>query len=142
MKNFKLSKLGYAFMPGVTSSSLVSGAVLRRNARLASRHGGLWVGGALELSDAGLLFTPHARELPLHDGLRPTNILVANICSVRREFGWVTGKVVIVHSEGEFRFHCFGAKTVARLYAKHLGLEERWTCVPSCAPPIDTGPKP
>jgi hypothetical protein len=87
MQFFYIIKLGFAFIPGVTPSSLVSGALLRYNNRMATRHGGLSVGGSIELSTAGVLFKPHAREEPLHVGLRPINILAANIRSVRREFG-------------------------------------------------------
>lgn len=122
MKSFNLCKLGYAFMPGTTPSSLVSGAVLRRNNRMAKRHGGLWVGGSVELSPAGVSFKPYAIEEPLHVGRRPINILAPNIRSVRREFGWLTGTVVVTHRDGEFRFHCFGAKTAATRYSKHLRL--------------------
>lgn len=125
MQFFHIIKLGFAFMPGVTPSSLVSGAVLRRNNRMAKRHGGLSVGGSVELSTAGVSFKAHSREEPLHVGLHPINILATNIRSVEREFGWLTGTVVISHIDGEFRFHCFGAKTAAARYAKHLRLSER-----------------
>ena len=120
MKTFTLSKLGYAFVPNAMPSALTSGAALARAKRMAKRHGGLLVGGSIELSPAGVSFTPHAREEPQHVGLRPVNILAANIRSVRREFGWLTGTVVICHLGGEFRFRCFGARSVARLFAKHL----------------------
>ena len=124
MKSFNMCKLGYAFIPNAVPSALMSGAAFARANRMAKRHGGLWVGGSVELSPAGVTFKPYAIEEPLHVGLWPINILAANIRSVRREFGWLTGKVVIAHLDGEFRFHCFGAKTVATLYAKHLRLSE------------------
>ena len=120
MKIFKLSKLGYGFVSNVMPSALMSGAAFARANRMVKRHGGLLVGGSIELSPAGVSFTPHAREEPQHVGLRPVNILAANIRSVRREFGWLTGTVVICHLGGEFRFRCFGARSVARLFAKHL----------------------
>ena len=120
MKTFLLSKLGYAFVSNAMPSALMSGAALARANRMVKRHGGLLVGGSIELSPAGVSFTPHAREEPQHVGLRPVNILAANIRSVRREFGWLTGTVVICHLGGEFRFRCFGARSVARLFAKHL----------------------
>jgi len=44
----------------------------------------------------------------------------AQIRSVTREFGWVTGIVVIRHGHGEFRFRCFGAKGVAQQIADRL----------------------
>ncbi|MDM5182136.1 hypothetical protein PO883_33740 [Massilia sp. DJPM01] len=124
MKTFNLSKLGYAFVPNAIPSTLMSGAAFARASRMAKRHGGLLVGGSIELSLAGVSFKPHAHAEPLHVGLRPINILTANIRSVRREFGWLTGKVVIAHRDGEFRFYCFGAKTVAAQYAKYLSLGE------------------
>jgi hypothetical protein len=38
------------------------------------------------------------------------------IRNVRREFGFLTGIVVIEHDAGEFRFRCFGAKGVVANY--------------------------
>lgn len=125
MKSFNLCKLCYAFIHDVMPSALVSGAAFARANRMAKRHGGLWVGGSVELSPAGVSFKPYAIEEPLHVGLRPINIPAANIRSVRREFGWLNGKVIVSHLDGEFRFRCFGAKTVAARYAKRLGLDER-----------------
>ena len=121
MQVFKIRKLGYAFIPNAAPSSLVSGALLRRNMRLAKKHGGLWVGGAIEMSSTGISFKPYALEETSHVGLKPVNILLGNIRSVRREFGWLTGIVIVNHSGGEFRFHCFRAKTVAAMFSKHLG---------------------
>lgn len=120
MKDFNFSKLGYAFIPHAMPSALMSGAALARANRMAKRHGGLLVGGSIELSPAGVSFKPHAREEPMQVGLRPINIRAANIRSVRREFSWLTGTVVICHLGGEFRFRCFGARSVARLFANHL----------------------
>lgn len=107
MQFFHIQKLGYAFILGAAPSNLVTGAQLRRNTRMAKRHGGLWVGGSIELSPAGVSFKPHAIEEPLHVGLQPINILASNIRSVKRQFGWLTGKVVVTRLDGEFRFLCF-----------------------------------
>ena len=122
MKTFTLSKLGYAFVPNAMPSALMSGSAFARAKRMAKRHGGLLVGGSIELSPAGVSFKPHAREEPMQVGLRPINIRAANIRSVRREFSWLTGTVVICHLGGEFRFRCFGARSVARQFATHLRL--------------------
>ena len=121
MQFFHILKLGYAFMPNAAPSRLVSGATLRRNTRLAKIHGGLWVGGSIEMSSAGVSFKPYALEESMHVGLESVNILSVNIRSVRREFGWLTGIVIISHSGGQFRFHCFRAKQVAAMFSKHLG---------------------
>jgi len=45
--------------------------------------------------------------------LEDPHIPLASIRSVTREFGWVTGIVVVRHTKGELRFRCFGAKQVA-----------------------------
>ena len=120
MQFFHIRKLGYAFMPNAAPSNLVSGALLRRNTRLAKKHGGLWIGGAIEMSSAGISFKPYALEESSHVGLEPVNILLASIRSVRREFGWLTGIVIVNHTGGEFRFHCFRAKTVSAIFSKHI----------------------
>ena len=122
MKILTLSNLGYAFVPNAMPSALMSGAAFARASRMAKRHGGLLVGSSIELSLAGFLFKPHAREERQHVGLWPVNILVANIGSVRRKFSWLTGTVVICHLGGEFRFRCFAARSVARQFATHLRL--------------------
>lgn len=124
MTTFSMFKLGYAFIPNAMPSTLMSGAALARANRMAKKNGGLWVGGAIELSPAGVAFKPYTTEEPLHVGNLTINVMAANIRSVRREFRWLTGKVVIAHLDGEFRFHCFGAKTVAARYAKYLQLSE------------------
>lgn len=125
MKAFNLSKLGYAFALNALPSALNSGAAFIRANRVAKRHGGLLVGGSIELSPAGVSFRPRASAEPQHVGLRHVNILAANIRSVRREFGWLTGTVVISHLGGEFRFRCFGARSVARLFSKSLRLSSQ-----------------
>jgi hypothetical protein len=51
--------------------------------------------------------------MAFHVGLEGTYIPLPSIRAVKREFGWVTGIVVVNHVEGEFRFRCFGAKQVA-----------------------------
>jgi hypothetical protein len=53
-------------------------------------------------------------------GLEVVNIPSADIRSVKREFGWVTGIVVVEHKGDEFRFRCFGARKLAARISEYL----------------------
>ena len=106
-------KLANAFIPDAAVSSLVPAEALRAIARFHRKHGGLWVGGTVSISPAGVSFAPNALNLALHDGLRAIEVPAKAIRAVRREFGWFTGIVVVEHDQGEFRFRCYGAKQLA-----------------------------
>lgn len=113
-------KLANAFIPGAAPSGNVVGEALRAVSRVASREGGLWVGGKVVVTPEALSFVPNGINLALHEGLEAIRIPFSNISSVRREFGWVTGIVVVSHAGGELRFRCFGAKGVAAELASRL----------------------
>ena len=46
------------------------------------------------------------------------NIPAASVKSVRREFGALTGVVVVEHAHGEFRFRCIGARALLLSHAR------------------------
>jgi len=115
-----MRKLVNAFVPNAIPSELVPYTVLWVVTRYLKKHSGLWVGGAVELTHGGVSFKPNALNDAFHVGLEPVHIPIASIRSVRREFGWLTGIVVIEHSGGQFRFRCFGAKQVASRFRSYL----------------------
>jgi hypothetical protein len=75
--------------------------------------GGLWVGGNLTISETGLSFKPNSLNSALHSNDCSVDIPFSELRSARKEFGFVTGIVVVSHAGGEFRFRCFGASNVA-----------------------------
>jgi hypothetical protein len=109
----RIRKLANALIPNATPSELVTGAALTAVERFGKRYGGLWVGGTIDISDDGVSFTPNDLNVAFHIGLETVRIPLADIRSIRREFGWVTGIVVVEHAHGEFRFRCFGARGIA-----------------------------
>lgn len=91
--------------------------------RYKKKHGGLWVGGTVLITDESVAFAPNGMNIAVHRDLCPVMIPRQNIESVRREFGWLTGIVVVTHKEGEFRFRCFGAKNFAERVCTALELK-------------------
>lgn len=120
MQGLRLRKLCNAFVPNVAPSEFVSGAPLRAVTRFSKKRGGLWVGGTVTASSQELCFVPNAMNVALHVGLEQVRIPMADVRAVRREFGWLTGIVVVEHRSGEFRFRCFGASGVAKTLASHV----------------------
>lgn len=120
MRTFRIRKLVNAFVPNAVPSELVFGSALWAVMRYGKKHGGLWVGGAVELTHEGVSFKPNRMNDAVHRGPSSVVIPIPSIRSVRREFGWLTGVVVIEHENGEFRFRCFGAKEVASRFRSYL----------------------
>ena len=108
-----IRKLVNAFVPNAVASDVVPGVVLSAIHQFKRKHGGLWVGGAISVSEFGVSFTPNGLNWALHDELEPINLPRENIRAVKYEFGWFTGIVVVEHMHGEFRFRCYGAKRLA-----------------------------
>jgi hypothetical protein len=120
VSSLNLEKLANAFVPDATPSALLAGAALDSVNRYGKKHGGLWVGGKITITPDGLRFAPNRMNTALHQGLDATYIPMASIKAVTREFGWLTGIVVVRHLAGEFRFRCFGATQVAAALAAHV----------------------
>ncbi len=108
-----IRKAANAFMPYAKPSTWVPSSALSAIARFKRKHGGLWVGGTVSVSESGVAFSPNGLNRTLHDDLEPIDVLAKDIRAVRHEFGWFTGIVVVEHTNGEFRFRCFGAKQLA-----------------------------
>ncbi len=119
MQTLYIEKTCNAFIRNAAPSELVVGHALKAVKRLSIKHGGLWVGGKVTATPEELSFVPNGMNVAFHSGLEEVHIPTSDICSVKREFGWVTGIVVIKHRYGEFRFRCFGAKQVAATLSSH-----------------------
>jgi len=120
MRTISIRKVVNALIPDAVPSALVFGPALDAVERFREKYGGLWVGGTIEISNDGLCFSPNALNEAVHVGLKVVNIPFADLLSVRREFGWLTGIVVVEHKDGEFRFRCFGAKKIAARISEYL----------------------
>ncbi|HXU88859.1 MAG TPA: hypothetical protein VFQ62_08410 [Methylomirabilota bacterium] len=120
--SLNVRKVVNAFVPSATPSSVFPAVALSAIDRFKRKHGGLWVGGTLSVSPAGVSFSPNRVNRVVHAGLEPVNVPVTTIRAVRYQFGWVTGIVVVEHVDGEFRFRCYGAKGLAaRMAAAFTG---------------------
>jgi hypothetical protein len=113
MNTVAIRKMVNAFVPNAVPSDVVPTVVLSAIDRFKRKHGGLWVGGAVSVSETCVSFTPNGLNQALHEELQPINLPRRKISSVRHEFGWFTGIVVVEHVDGEFRFRCYGAKRLA-----------------------------
>jgi hypothetical protein len=69
----------------------------------------------------GVSFAPNGLNRAFHEGLEAIDVPARDIKSVRHEFGWFTGIVVVTHVGGEFRFRCYGAKKLAATLAASFG---------------------
>jgi hypothetical protein len=120
-----IRRLANAFIPEATPAGMLPTAAVWAIHRLQRKHGGIWVGGTVTVSESGVSFVPNRVNRLAHSNLAPVNVPAKDIRDVRREFGWVTGIVVVRHVRGEFRFRCYGAKQLAAtMGAKfNVGLE-------------------
>ena len=124
MTALNIRKLVNAFVPYATPSDVIPRVALSAIDRFKRKHGGLWVGGTVSVSRAGVSFSPNALNRIVHDELQPVSVPARDIRAVRHEFGWVTGIVVVEYVDGEFRFRCYGAKRLAASMAAVFGAKE------------------
>lgn len=108
-----IRKAANAFIPNATASEVLPAFALGAIDRFKGKHGGLWVGGTVSVSESGVSFSPNRLNRAVHDGLEPIDVPAKEIRAVRYEFGWIAGIVVVEHMRGEFRFRCYGAKRLA-----------------------------
>jgi hypothetical protein len=120
MRELLIDKLCNALLPDAASSGLLP-AMVAGTVEAARKHlGGLWVGGRVKASSEAITFTPNSMNAAIHTKLDAVRIPLSSVRTVRREFGWLTGIVVVEHAQGEFRFRCFGARNVARVLSSHV----------------------
>jgi hypothetical protein len=125
-----LRKVANAFSPNaaIRHRDSVPGAATEA---YRARHGGIWIGGTVEITPDALSFTPNRLNQAVHMNLPGIVIPRDQIRDARRTFGWLTGIVTVEHAEGTFRFRCFGARGVAALLAGGIGAQQPPSPTPS-----------
>ena len=117
-----IGKLANAFIPAATPAVVLPVAALSAIYRFTRTHGGLWVGGTVFVSSSGVSFVPNRLNRLVHNDPEAVNVRGGDIRDVWREFGWVTGIVVVRHMPGEIRFCCYGAKQLAATMAANFNV--------------------
>ncbi len=115
-----IRKLANAFCEGAKPIKALSKVTPPAVMRYKTKHGGLWVGGNVEISDDRLVFRPNDINRTMHEALQDIIIDTSKITAVNYQFGWITGIVAITHDRGEFRFRCFGAKAVVNELSAYI----------------------
>ena len=115
-----IDKLCNALLPDAAPSALASGVAQGAVDNARERYGGLWVGGRVTATTDDITFKPNGLNAALHATLGEIRIPLRTVRAVRREFGWLTGIVVVERVTDEFRFRCFGAKGVASILSSHV----------------------
>lgn len=109
-----IKKLCNAFITDAVVNRRLGGSAVRNVEAIGGLMGGLWVGGTVTVSADALDWVPNIMNKALHDKLESVHIPLAEVRSVRRVFGILTGIVVVgLEDGGEFRFRCFNARGVA-----------------------------
>lgn len=109
-----IKKLCNAFITDAVISRRIGGSVARNVGAIGGMMGGLWVGGTVTVNADALDWRPNIMNKALHENLQSVHIPLAEVLSVRRVFGVLTGIVVVELAGGvEFRFRCFNARAVA-----------------------------
>ena len=120
MATTSMSKIANALIPDAMPATFVPRVARKAVERVRTKYGGVWAGGRIAISSEGISFTPNRFNEIFHLVLRPVRTAFADIRSVRREFGVLTGVVVVQHKQGEFRFRCFGATRIAAFLSEQL----------------------
>lgn len=109
-----IKKLCNAFITDAVINRRVGGTAARGVEAIGAAMGGLWVGGTVTVSAYALEWVPNIMNQVFHDQLQSVHIPLADVRAVRREFGILTGVVVVeLADKTEFRFRCFNARNVA-----------------------------
>jgi hypothetical protein len=108
-----IRKLVNAFVPDASPVDWMPAAALSAIARFKRKYGGLWVGGAVTVSESGIAFSPNRINRAVHENVKAVDVPGREIRAIRYEFGWFTGIVVVEHAHGQFRFRCYGARSLA-----------------------------
>ena len=81
---------------------------------LRQRMGGLWVGGAVTLTEDAVYFGPNAVNAAAHAADTSQAVALDRVLSVEDRFGWVTRIVDVRSDDGTtLTFRCFGAPAFA-----------------------------
>ncbi|WP_051294085.1 hypothetical protein [Pseudoduganella violaceinigra] len=109
-----IKKLCNAFITDAVVKRGIGGVAGRQVEAIGTMMGGLWVGGTVTVSADAIDWIPNIMNKAVHDNLQSVHISLREVRAVRREFGILTGIVVVeLEDGGEFRFRCFNARSVA-----------------------------
>jgi hypothetical protein len=108
-----ISKLCNVFQPNAEAIGMPGIPIRIALKGYKYKLGGLWVGGRLTVTKNNINFAPSSVNKALHENANSLSISMAEIKSVKRLFGFVSGIIVIETSEAIYKLRCFGAKTVA-----------------------------
>jgi hypothetical protein len=93
---------------------------------LRQRMGGLWVGGAVTLTDDGLYFRPNAVNVAAHAADTSWALNLDRVVSIEDRFGWLTRIVDIRSEDGTtLTFRCFGAAAFAKQIRDQVAARKR-----------------
>lgn len=115
----QIAKSANAFYPAATASDLTLSVPSAASA-LAKATDGLWVGGQIEITDDGIRFEANKLNRAMNNNAAPVWIPMSSVRSVDLGSGLITKVITVGHSDGEFRFRCFGAKGVVDELQRYL----------------------
>src|SRR5207249_11218600 len=108
MQQPRIRKLVNAFIPDATPSLVLPSDALRAIDRFSRKWGGLRVGGSVEISPEGILFSPNRLNNAVHVGLQPVHLRSQDVLSVRHASGWFSCIVALAHTTDEVRLRGYG----------------------------------
>jgi hypothetical protein len=107
------TKVANAFFEDA-ASPLEKGGVGRSIRRYRKKHGGLWVGGRVTLTQAELGFSPNGVNRLVHYGDPSFTIPLSAITQIDVEPGFFTRIIAVTWTGGGVtRFRCYGAAKFA-----------------------------
>ncbi|PWB33939.1 hypothetical protein DCO48_08140 [Pseudomonas sp. SDI] len=112
MPQLPIKKLANAFIPSASPQLDVGIAAYLTTKLIGRKLGGLWVGGAVEISKEVVSFAANGLNRDFHERMNEVHIATEDLVAVEYESGWFTGIVRVKHLDGEFRFRCYGAKAL------------------------------
>lgn len=113
-------KYANAFVPDAEMSPVARRAFLFGSESavewLQRRMGGLWVGGAVTLTQETLSFGPNALNAAAHAGDTSNSVPLDRVVDVQDRFGMLTRIIDVRLDDGSlFTFRCFGARKFAQV---------------------------
>lgn len=76
-------------------------------------YGGLWVGGRFQVDGSRAQFTPNVVNRWIHNDHTSFSFPLNELKAAKRQFGFITGVVLLRTDQREYKIRCFGAKQIA-----------------------------
>ena len=117
--NVKITKLCNALRPNAVAKDItvaIDGFGISINPTIdnyKSKHGGLWVGGRMFVTDKEIIFNENSMNKALHKSDNGFSINLEEVNLVERVFGFISGILVITTKDSVHKIRCMGAKRVA-----------------------------